>query len=104
MKKLISFKDINNARKVLGLSDVSDIEYIKSRHRKLILELHPDKHQNSSDRNLYEERVKEINLAYKTIMDYCMKYPISFKENNFKDNEEKKYMDEHFKKFYEGWV
>ncbi|MDD3521282.1 MAG: J domain-containing protein [Actinomycetota bacterium] len=104
MRRSITFKDIDKARKILGLPDVSNIEDIKNKHRELILELHPDKHQNCSDKNTFEERVKEINLAYKIIMDYCIKHPISFKENNFKDIDEKKYMDEHFKKFYEGWV
>ena len=48
MKKLITFKDIDNARKILGLGDIASIEDIKDNHRKFILEYHPDRHRNSS--------------------------------------------------------
>ena len=78
MKKLTTFKDIDNARKALGLGDIVSIKDIKNNHRKLMLEFHLDRHNNSKDKNIYEEKVKEINSAYKIIMDYCMKYPVSF--------------------------
>jgi len=32
MKKLITFKDIDNARKVHGLPDIASIEEIKNKH------------------------------------------------------------------------
>ncbi|MHB1347805.1 MAG: J domain-containing protein [Candidatus Humimicrobiaceae bacterium] len=103
MKKLITFKDIENARKVLGLSDIASIEDIKDNHRKLILEYHPDRHNNSKDKQIYEEKIKDVNSAYKIIMDYSTKYPISFREDKVKDVEEGEYAEDHFKRFYDGW-
>ncbi len=73
MKKLITFKDIDNARKVPGLGDIASIEDIKDNHRKFILKYHPDRYYNSNDRKVFEEKIKEINSAYKIIMDYCVK-------------------------------
>jgi len=102
LKKLITFKDIDNARKVLGLLDIASIEDIKDNHRKLILKYHPDRHQNSKDKETFEEKIKEVNSAYKIIMDYCTKYPISFGKD--KVVEEGEYIEDHLRRFYDGWV
>lgn len=104
MKKLIKFKDIENARKLLGLGDRANIEDIKNNYRKLVLDLHPDKHNDSKDRKIYEEKIKEINLSYKIIMNYCSKYPISFTKDKVKDVEEGEYIEDHLRRFYDGWV
>lgn len=104
MKKLITFDNIDNARKVLGLGDTSSIEDIKNNYRKLILEYHPDTHHNCQDQKAYEEKVKEINSSYKIIMDYCLKHPISFRREKVKDIEEGEYAEDHLRRFYDGWV
>jgi len=104
LKKLITFKDIDNARKMLGLPDIASIENIKDKHRKLILKYHPDRHHNSKDKQIYEEKIKEVNSAYKIIMDYCTKYPISFGKEKVKDVEEGEYIEDHLRRFYDGWV
>lgn len=103
MKKLITFKDIDNARKILDLGDIASIEDIKDNHRKFILEYHPDRHHNSNDRKVFEEKVKEINNSYKIIMDYCAKYPISFSRDKVKDVEEGENIEDHLRRFYDGW-
>jgi len=77
MKKLITFKDIDNARKVLDLLETASIEQIKGNYRELIVKYHPDKHQSSKNRAEYEEKIKEINNSYRIIMNYCTNYPIS---------------------------
>ncbi|MDD5659802.1 MAG: DnaJ domain-containing protein [Actinomycetota bacterium] len=104
MKELITFKDVDNARKVLELSDVSSIENIKNSYRKLILKYHPDKYYDSQDKDTYEEKVKEINNSYKIIMNYCLKYPISLNRDKVKDVEDGEYIEDHLKRFYDGWV
>ena len=104
MKKLVTFKDIDNARKVLDFEKTESIEDIKNKYRRLILELHPDRHNNSPDKKIYEEKVKEINNAYKIINNYCMKYPISFDIGKVKDLEEGEYLKDHLRRFYDGWV
>jgi len=60
LKQLIAFKDIENARKVLGLFDDISINSIKQKHRMLIQKYHPDKHHNSNDKSTYEEKVKNL--------------------------------------------
>jgi len=89
---------------VLGLPDVVSMEDIKDKHRKLILEYHLDRHQSSKDMAMYEEKIKEINNSYKIIMNYCNRYPISFKKEKVKDVEEGEYIEDHLRRFYDGWV
>jgi len=50
LEKLITFKDIENARMVLGIAEVANMEDIKSKFRKLILKYRPDLHQNSNEK------------------------------------------------------
>ena len=104
MKKLITFKDIDKARKVLELGDAASVEDVKNNYRRLVLKFHPDKHNNDNDEKIYVEKVKEINYAYKIIMDYCMKYSISFSQDKVKDVEEGEYIEDHLRRFYDGWV
>ncbi|MBN1299219.1 MAG: J domain-containing protein [Actinobacteria bacterium] len=104
MKKLVTFIDIDNARKILELPESSTIEEIKDKHRKLIMKYHPDKYNNSVDKDFYEEKVKQINNSYKILMNYCLKYPISFEKSFVKDVEDGEYMEDHLRRFYDGWV
>ena len=104
MKKLITFKDIETARQTLGLKDVASMEDIKKSYKKLILKCHPDKHNHSKNKDIYEEKVKQINSAYKILMNYCARYPISFNQDKVKNIEEDEYQKNHLKNFYSGWV
>lgn len=103
MKKLITFKDIDNARKTLGLGESATMEDIKNNYRKLLMKFHPDKYNNNPDKKIFEEKVKDINRAYKIIMNYCIKYPVSFSKSKVRDIEEGEYRINHFKKFYYDW-
>jgi len=104
MKKLITFKDIETAKKTLGLEDVASIEDIKKSYKKLILKFHPDKHSHSKNKDIYEEKVKQINSAYRILMNYCARYPISFNQDEVKNIEEGEYQKTHLKNFYSGWI
>ncbi len=104
MKKLITFQDIDAARKILDLQKMASMEDIKNNYRRLLLEFHPDRHNNSPDKKIFEEKAKELNSAYKIIMNYCMKYPISFDVGKVKDVEDGEYMQDHQRRFYDGWV
>jgi len=104
LKKLITFDDIDNARKVLDLAESATLEEIKKNHRKLILKYHPDKYNNNANKDFYEEKVKQINNSYKIIMNYCLKYPFSFKKSFVKNVEEGEYIEDHLRRFYDGWV
>lgn len=37
-------------------------------------------------------------------MNYCNKYPISFGKDKVKDVEEGEYIEDHLRRFYDGWV
>ena len=104
MKKSVTFKDIEKARKTLGLGDTASMEDVRESYRSLILKFHPDRHSGSKDKDIYEEKVKEINTAYEIIMNYCIRYSISFTRDKVKYVEEGEYQKEHFDRFYSGWV
>ncbi|MCG9479987.1 MAG: J domain-containing protein [Actinomycetia bacterium] len=98
MPKLIEFEDIEKARKTLGLKQVSSIKDIKAAYRQLSLKYHPDKAGDNS-----EEKFKLINHSYQLLMDYCLKYPISFSRERVKDVEEGEYQKYHQDRFYSTW-
>lgn len=103
MKKLIDFKDIDRARKILCLEEVTSMQEIKNKYRELSLKYHPDRHNNSLKKEEYEEKIKEINNSYEVLISYCIKYPISFDIGKVKEVEEGEYEKQHLKRFFDGW-
>jgi len=103
MKKLINFKDIDKARKILDLGETANMQEIKEKYRKLSLKYHPDRHNNSLKKKEYEEKIKDINNSYEIIISYCVKYPISFEAGKAKGVEEGEYERQHLRRFYDGW-
>ena len=69
-----------------------------------MLKFHPDRRNNSPDKKIFEEKAKEINDAYKIIMNYCIKYPISSDMDKVKDLKVRKYLKDHLRSFYYGWI
>jgi DnaJ-class molecular chaperone len=70
------FERLTAARTTLGLAEEATQDEIKSAFRDLIQRWHPDKTNGDNDADA--EKAREIIAAYKTIMDYCKKYKISF--------------------------
>jgi curved DNA-binding protein CbpA len=103
MKKLISFEDIDRARKVLELGETASMQEIKNKYRELSLKYHPDRYNSSLDKNKYEEKIKEINNSYEIITNYCIKYPISFNAEEAGKIEDGEYIKQHYRKFYGDW-
>lgn len=101
MKKLISFKEIDKARKILELGKTSSMKEIKDKYRELSLKYHPDKHGKNKEK--YEEKIKEINSSYEILKKYCVKYPISFEAGKAGEVEDGEYMEQHYKRFYDSW-
>jgi hypothetical protein len=104
MKKLISFKDIDRARKILELGKTTSIQEIKNKYRELSLKYHPDRHDRSSEKKKYEEKIKEINNSYEILINYCVKYPISFDAKEVMKIEEGEYIKQHYDRFYKDWL
>ncbi len=61
--------NINKAFKILWLPINSNIEEVKRNYRKLAIEFHPDRYNNSSKRDIekFNQKMKEINHAYSFI-------------------------------------
>jgi len=54
-----NFKDINEARNLLGLGEAATLREIKSAYRRLAHHYHPDKHDSTSQEDV--EKMKKLN-------------------------------------------
>jgi len=58
-----------NPYQVLGVSPNATDEEIKKAYRQLSRKYHPDANVNNPNKDAYEEKFKEVQQAYQTIMD-----------------------------------
>ncbi len=101
-KKKIDFRQIGEARKILGLGEEADADDIKKAYRKLARKYHPDKCPKSRKKKC-EARFKKINDAHKILMAYCLTYGTSLRAKEvIKNTMGKEYYD-HLRRFYDGW-
>jgi len=77
---MANFNEIEEARKLLGLSDAATLKEIKRAYRMLAHRYHPDKHRGAESSE--DEIMKKLNWAYKLLTDYCDDYKYSFKEED----------------------
>ncbi|MGM0442224.1 MAG: DnaJ domain-containing protein [Elusimicrobiota bacterium] len=96
---MIKYKQLDNARKKLGLSKRASLEEIKKKFKKLSLKYHPDRCEEERKEEC-KEKFQEINEAYKILRDYGFSYKISFKEKDFKENSPDGAYKRHFDRFY----
>jgi len=89
------FEQIDHVRKVLGLGESATLREIKGAYRELTKKHHPD----LSRKNKSGEKMKEINKAYKLLMDYCESYRFSFKKKEVED-----FYSKYMKSFQEDWM
>ncbi|MDD4907613.1 MAG: DnaJ domain-containing protein [Candidatus Omnitrophica bacterium] len=99
---MLNFRQIDEARKVLGLDEEASMEEIKDAYRNLALKYHPDRCKEK-DKKHCEEMLKKVNYAKDTIGSYCANYRYSFKEKEVKKHIMPKEEYEHLKRFYDGW-
>jgi DnaJ-class molecular chaperone len=78
---MANFTEIDEARKVLGLSEAATLREIKRAYRTLAHRYHPDKHSSAASEET-KETMKRLNWAYKLLMDYCNNYKYSFREED----------------------
>ncbi|MBU1147441.1 MAG: J domain-containing protein [Candidatus Omnitrophica bacterium] len=97
-----SFKQIDEARKLLGLNETATLEEIRNAYRKLSLKYHPDRCPNKKKE--CEEMFKKITHANDVLIAYCMGYKHSFKEKDVRKNTMDEETYEHLKRFYDGWL
>ncbi|MBL7132184.1 MAG: DnaJ domain-containing protein [Candidatus Omnitrophica bacterium] len=99
---MADFKQIDEARRLLGLDETADIEEIKQSYRELSLKYHPDRCKGKKKKQC-EEMFKKINYANQLIMAYCAGYRYSFQAKEVRRSTMDKEFYEHLKRFYDGW-
>jgi hypothetical protein len=93
----VNFDEVDEARRLLSLSDTATLKEIKSAYRRLAHRHHPDKHGGGSDE---AEVMKKLNWAYKLLMGYCDDYKYSFKEEDVARTYP---YDEYLRKYANRW-
>ena len=87
----INFKEINKARETLELPGLATFEEIKGAFRRLSKKWHPDSCKKSE--KLCHKKMKEINKAHRTLLNYVENYRYSFsKEKITQDSIEERWM------------
>ncbi len=99
---MADFKQIEEARKLLGLNEEATLEEIKNAYRKLSLKYHPDRCKEKN-KEYCQEMIKKINHAKDIILNYCANYRYSFREEDVRRNTMDEELYEHLKRFYDGW-
>ncbi len=99
---MANFKQIDEARKLLGLDETVTLEEIKDTYRQLSLKYHPDRLQGKEKKQA-EEMMKKINHAKDVLLIYCANYRYSFKERDVRRSGFDKETYQHLKRFYDGW-
>ena len=99
---MANFKEIDEARRLLGLDQTATLEEIKDAYRQLSLKYHPDRCGEERKKD-NEEMMKRINHAKDILLIYCANYRYSFKEKDVKRSSFDKETYQHLKRFYDGW-
>ena len=76
----MNFNEIDEARRLLGLSESVTLKEIKTAYRRLAHHHHPDKNKGANEAS--DEVMKKLNRAYKVLMDYCSEYRYSFRQED----------------------
>jgi len=103
MKKKIGFREIDHARRILGLGESATMREIKEVYRHLVTRYHPDRCKQER-LVLCERKIREINYAKDILMAYCANYRYSFEEEEAVRNAFAQEEYEHLKQFYDGWI
>ncbi len=95
-----SFKKIDEARKLLGLSSEATLREIKKAYWEKVKKFHPDKANDKPEEEKNKKITAQINQAYKILLDYIEGYRFSFKEKDVMRNDPQKSM----RRFSKDWL
>ncbi|MBD3296138.1 MAG: DnaJ domain-containing protein [Candidatus Omnitrophica bacterium] len=95
-------RELDEARRTLGLGQKAAIPEIKQAYRRLSLKYHPDK-CSGGDKAAREEKFKRINRANEILIEYCLNYRIPLSNDEKGVPSKEKHIKEHLKRFYDGW-
>lgn len=76
----MTYADLQEALRVLGLGERATLREIKTHHRELVKRHHPDT-RNTSD----PEMIRKVSAAYRMVLEYVSAYRFSFAEAEFYD-------------------
>ena len=74
----MTYDDLQEALRVLGLGERATLREIKTQHRELVKHHHPDTGNAG-----YPEMIRQVNAAYRMVFDYVSAYRFSFAEDEF---------------------
>lgn len=74
----MTYTDLQEALRVLGLGEQATLRQIKARHRELVKLHHPDTGQATEP-----EAIRRVNEAYQIMLAYLDEYCFSFTEEQF---------------------
>ena len=100
---MADFKEIDEARKILGLTEYATLKEITEAYHRLALKYHPDKCKGVKKKAECEERFKKITHSRDVLSAYCSRYRFSFKEKDVKRSSYGQDFYKHLQKFYDGW-
>lgn len=74
----MTFADLQEARQTLGLNERASLGEIKASYRALVKHHHPDTGASGDP-----EPLRQVNAAYRLLLDYVNAYRFSFTEAEF---------------------
>jgi len=82
----MTFEELDQARRLLGLSERATLSEIKARHRLLAKRFHPDRGEGGD-----AEQMRRVSAAYRLLKEYCSDYRFSLsREEFFEQNPEER--------------
>jgi len=94
-----TFDKIDRARKLLDLGEDATLRDIKEAYRRKAKKFHPDGKASNRKKDC-EEKMVQINQAYRVILNYIEQYEISFRKEDVDKNSPAKDM----RRFFEDWL
>lgn len=77
---------MKNPYEVLGLKETATQDEIKKAYRELVKQYHPDKYENNPLKDLAEEKLRDINEAYDTLMKKNSSAYNNYTNNSYSNN------------------
>jgi DnaJ-class molecular chaperone len=73
----MEYNDLRAALKIFDISGAENLKTLKRKHKELVKKFHPDTgcHDN--------EKIRQINAAYKILSEYCSMYKFTFSHDEF---------------------
>ena len=85
--------EIDQARRLLGLGELASIAEIKTAYRNLCKQWHPDALEDDASGSA---KIKDINAAYRLLLDYCENYRFSFSPEEIESFDPEKWWSRRF--------